>query len=54
VALARKMTDIPYAMWRDGTEFDPQAVRGSAAAPQQAVTPGGLHPAGFTDKAVRT
>ena len=32
VALARKMAGILYAMWRDGTEFDPQAVRRSVAA----------------------
>jgi transposase len=29
VALARKLAGILYAMWRDGTEFDPQAVRQS-------------------------
>jgi transposase len=27
VALARKMAGILYAMWRDGTEFDPDALR---------------------------
>jgi hypothetical protein len=27
VALARKLAGILYAMWRDGTEFDPQAIR---------------------------
>ena len=35
VALARKMAGILYAMWRDGTEFDPLAVsrgEGQAAA----------------------
>lgn len=26
VALARKMAGILYAMWRDGTEFDPEAI----------------------------
>jgi transposase len=32
VALARKLAGILYAMWRDGTEFDPQALRHSDAA----------------------
>jgi len=33
VALARKLAGILYAMWRDGTEFDPQAIkRGLAEA----------------------
>ena len=33
VALARKLAGILYAMWRDGTEFDPQALgRGDYAA----------------------
>lgn len=27
VALARKLAGILYAMWRDGTEFDPQALK---------------------------
>lgn len=27
VALARKLAGILYAMWRDGTEFNPQALR---------------------------
>ena len=31
VALARKLAGILYAMWRDGTEFDPQALRRSVA-----------------------
>jgi hypothetical protein len=26
VALARKLAGILYAMWRDGTEFNPQAI----------------------------
>jgi transposase len=29
VALARKLAGILYAMWRDGTEFDPQTIRRS-------------------------
>jgi transposase len=29
VALARKLAGIFYAMWRDGTEFDPQTFRRS-------------------------
>jgi hypothetical protein len=29
VALARKLAVILYAMWRDGTQFDPQALRRS-------------------------
>lgn len=33
VALARKLAGILYAMWRDGTEFDPQAVRRSVIEP---------------------
>lgn len=33
VALARKLAGILYAMWRDGTEFDPQAVRQSVIEP---------------------
>jgi len=32
VALARKLAGILYAMWRDGTEFDPLALRRSDAA----------------------
>lgn len=32
VALARKLAGILYAMWRDETEFDPQAFRHSDAA----------------------
>jgi transposase len=32
VALARKLAGILYAIWRDGTEFDPQAIRYSDAA----------------------
>jgi len=33
LALARKLAGILYAMWRDGTEFDPQALRqGDAVA----------------------
>ena len=32
VALARKLAGILYAMWRDGTEFDPQASGRSAEA----------------------
>jgi transposase len=31
VALARKLAGILYAMWRDGTEFDPQAIKRGAA-----------------------
>jgi transposase len=31
VALARKLAGILYAMWRDGTQFDPQALRRSNA-----------------------
>jgi transposase len=31
VALARKMAGILYAMWRDGTEFDPEAFRRGVA-----------------------
>ena len=31
VALARKMAGILYAMWRDGTEFDPGALRQGTA-----------------------
>jgi hypothetical protein len=30
-ALARKLTGILYAMWRDGTEFDPQAIKRGVA-----------------------
>jgi transposase len=33
VALARKLAGILYAMWRDGTEFDPQAIRRSVIEP---------------------
>ncbi|MCA1567974.1 MAG: hypothetical protein LC803_20490 [Acidobacteria bacterium] len=29
VALARKLAGILYAMWRDGTEFDPSTLRQS-------------------------
>ena len=37
VALARKLAGILYAMWRDGTEFDPQAIkRGVDEAPAAA------------------
>jgi transposase len=32
VALARKLAGILFAMWRDETEFDPQALRHSDAA----------------------
>jgi transposase len=32
VALARKLAGVLYAMWRDGTEFDPQASRRSVVA----------------------
>jgi transposase len=33
VALARKLAGILYAMWRDGTEFDPRRMQvGSVAA----------------------
>ncbi len=31
VALARNLAGILYAMWRDGTEFDPEALRRSVA-----------------------
>ena len=31
VALTRKLAGILYAMWRDGTEFDPQAFRRGVA-----------------------
>jgi transposase len=31
VALARKLAGILYAMWRDGTEFDPLAIKRSVA-----------------------
>jgi hypothetical protein len=30
VALARKLAGILYAMWRDGTGFDPQSLRRDA------------------------
>ena len=30
-ALARKLAGILYAMWRDGTEFHPEALRQGAA-----------------------
>ncbi len=30
-ALARKLAGILYAMWRDGTEFDPEALRHGVA-----------------------
>jgi transposase len=33
VALARKLAGILYAMWRDRTEFDPQAIRRSVIEP---------------------
>ena len=50
VALARKLAGILYAIWRDGTVFDPQAVRRSleqvAAAAWQIVTHSALHSAG--------
>lgn len=37
VALARTLAGILYAMWRDGTEFDPLAIkRGVAEAPAAA------------------
>ena len=36
VALARKLAGILYAMWRDGTEFDPKAVRRSVIEPAAA------------------
>jgi transposase len=36
VALARKMAGILYAMWRDGTEFDPQAIQRSVMEPAAA------------------
>jgi hypothetical protein len=31
VALARKLAGILYAMWRDGTEFDPLTLRSGGA-----------------------
>lgn len=31
VALARKLAGILYAMWRDGTEFDPLAIKRNVA-----------------------
>jgi hypothetical protein len=31
VALARKLAGILYAMWRDRTEFDPQAIKQGVA-----------------------
>jgi transposase len=36
VALARKLAGILYAMWRDGTDFDSQAVRRSVIEPAAA------------------
>ena len=33
VALARKMAGILYAMWRDGTEFDPLAIKLTESSP---------------------
>jgi len=36
VALARKLAGILYAMWRDGTEFDPEALRRGIAEPAAA------------------
>ena len=36
VALARKLAGILYAMWRDGTEFDPQTIRQSVIEPAAA------------------
>jgi hypothetical protein len=32
VALARRLTRILYAMWRDGTEFRPRVMAASVAA----------------------
>ena len=32
VALARKLAGILYALWGDGTEFDPQASRRGVVA----------------------
>lgn len=37
VALARKLAGILYAMLRDGTEFDPQALRRGVAETPAAV-----------------
>ena len=31
VALARKLAGIMFAVWRDGTEFDPQLLRPGGA-----------------------
>jgi transposase len=47
VALARKLAGILYAMWRDGTEFDPQAIR-QVLRPlrRRGLTHSGLHSAG--------
>jgi hypothetical protein len=38
VALARKLAGIMFAVWRDGTEFDPQLLRprGEPASPGSA------------------
>lgn len=33
VALARKLAGVLYAMWRDGTDYDPS--RGAAALPKE-------------------
>jgi transposase len=35
-ALVRKLAGILYAMWRDGTEFDPQALKRGIAEPAAA------------------
>jgi transposase len=32
VALARKLAGILFAVWREGTEFDPRLPRGTVAA----------------------
>jgi hypothetical protein len=51
VALARRLAGTLYAMWRDGTEFDPLAIERSvaettAAAAYPGMAHNGLHSAG--------
>jgi transposase len=47
VALARKLAGILYAIWRDGSRYDPRrgAVPGTRARPEPAVAPGVMPPA---------
>ncbi len=53
VALARRLSGILFAMWRDGTEYDPEVLGGSPRANRAAKPNAGTEGYRLSDRSVR-